>query len=426
MLAFCAALLAVTRLTYLNRSGGIRSDARTESEDQLPLSEPSPLPTDDTNALRARLSKAAALREEAAAHPSSVDLVIRASDAAYAARDILGALGLFRAAARIDPSAAAYDGAGRCAMELGQFGDALNFYRTVAQREPHNPIGYLGMARALVALGRRAEAHKILDTAATSVLPTDLKGRLLRVRDLEQRGELARAFEEAQYLRRMFPEDQKVQADVARLLIKLLRLTDAQAMLENRVERAPDDMAAQRMLASVLLNPMNPNPNPGRAEEMLLSILKNDSGDETVFQQLGELYLYQERYPQAAFIYLKLLNIAPASAPGRLQFARALARLKNPKYQRMAPVQRGIGESLLKRERIDDGLKTITSQRPSDAEARLALAKNYEVAGRNSRALPEFEAAWALSKPGTGIRSDAERFCARFGITLRENASFSK
>ncbi len=426
LLAVASVALVVSRLSRHGAATGSRELAQAVSEEDLPLTAPPPPPSDDTASLRNNLQKAADARAAAAVNPQDAAGMISAGAAAYSAGDRLGALSMFQQAQRNSPSDSALKGAARSAYELGLFTNALESYRGLTKSVPNDPQGYLGMAKALIALGRRTEAKQAIASASSAVDPSNVNGRLLVMHDMEERGEIASANEEATRLLQQFPDHSTVQSESTRMLVKLLKFTEAQAALENRLKKDPSDPGSRRMLASVLLNPLNPKPDRGRAEEILLALLQEDAGAQDTFHKLGELYLYNERYPQAAFIYMKLLAVAPGSSSGRLQFARAAGHLKNSEYVRMSREQQSIGQALLAQERSDERLGAQANQDPANAIARLGLARHYAATGRNERALPEFQAAWVHSKPESAARREAERFCSQFGVALTEPRGASR
>jgi tetratricopeptide (TPR) repeat protein len=395
-------------------------------EEALPIEAPPALPADDMGEFRARLGEAEKKHTEIAVKPPNAPEAMAAAGMAFAAHDFLAALDLFKISISLQPTFAAYDGVGRSALKLGLLTESLDAYRRIIALDPHNAAGYVGEAKALKALGRREESQKALETGAAAVPPGDLAGRLVLLGEFEQRVELPRALTEAQQLAKQFPQEPEALRALARILSKVQRISDAQSLLDKRLLEAPDDLDAKRQLGSVLLNRLNPHRDRDRAEELLMEVLKKDAGSRETFLALGELYTEEESYRKAAFITIKLLGIAPDMASARLLLARALSHLPDSNYRAIEADQRKIAEGLLARDRIDERLAFEKDARPMDAGVRLELARHFEKTGRFARALPEYEAAWALSPPGSVPRREPEQFCAKFGITLMESGKVGR
>src|SRR5205814_3592757 len=86
-------------------------------------------------------------------------------------------------------------------------------------------------------------------------------------------------------------------------------------------------------------------PRPGGA--YAASGTGSRSSNEQAFTQLGTIYQEQGRYKQAAYVYVRLLQLNPDSAAGRMQLSRAYAALGD---QRRAAEQREIGGRLQERD----------------------------------------------------------------------------
>ncbi len=392
-----------------------RPPARLRLGENVPLTAPPPMPTDDSAALHERLQPLEQMRASVRAHPEDVGAQVDFARKAAAVGDILSSDEAWRAALRHSPQAdpVAEEALGRCQLQLGLYTDALHTYQRLLERAPQEAAPYIGLSRAQSALGRNDAAMQTLERAARALSASDARGHLGIAAEFEQHGDLPRALAETQAAHASAPDNPDIAVSLAHLLYDLQRLPEAQRLLEPLVAAHPDNNRARRLLAAILNSPLNPHRDPAQAENQLLQALEQNARDPDALQRLGELYQEQGRYRQAAYIYTTLLQVTPDSAAGRLQLASTYARLGDA---RTGAQQREIARNLIARDREEERLITLRNQRPTDPRTHLTLARHYLRAGQLFKAFTELQSAYALSRGGPEARAELTALYARIGL----------
>ncbi len=413
-----AAVLACARIVFLSyrlltppRPERLRLDA------DVPLAPPPPLPAEDKAALREGLLRLQNRLAIARAQPNDPTVRFAIGYEALRAGDLLTAREELRAGLQLRPEtdSAIYDALGRCEIQLGLFKEAQDTYQKLLARAPGQAAGYIGLRRAQGLLGQREAATQTLERGARAVAPTDISGRLGIAGEFEMRDELPRALAEAQAARARAPDSAAATLTAAHLLFRLGRLSEARTLLEQMLAAHPDDPLVRRYLATVLDNPLLPQRDPALAEHYLLETLQRNHDDVEACQQLAQFYQDARRYRQAAYMFTWLLALVPDSASARLQLAQAYAHLGNPG---LSAEQRTIALRLLARNKEEARLRERHDHRPTDPQARLALARHYLDAGQFAKALVELQSAYCLAPRSPQVRRQLTNFYAQLGVPL--------
>ena len=314
---------------------------------------------------------------------------------ALQAGDPMGARAALKRALALEPhNARAWERLGNAQVRLGLFNDAATTWNTLIALDPQKPAGYIELSRTLTVLGRRAEAADILRRAQTAVPAADAAGQGALIQEYDRRGELAHALQLSRHLLDAAPRDEGAQFLLAMLLFKTQQLTEARRLLEHLLAAQHHQVQIRRYLAAILTNPLSAHQDARLAEHLLLEAANLDPTDGGPLLDLATLYADQGRSRPAAYVLIRLLGMAPASATARLQLAHAFHRLG---MESQAQVQDRIAQRLFARNREADALRTQIDHRPSDSKARLALGLHFMRWGEYGRALPELEAAVCLS-----------------------------
>lgn len=383
--------------------------------DNVPLSPPPPLPPDDRTVLQVRLQSLESARKVVQSDPHNVTAQMEFARRAAFAGDFLSARAALLHALKPKPQAnpEAEDALGHCLMELGLYTAALRTFQGLLRRFPENAALYINISRLQGILRQREDALRTLERGLKAVLRSDIGGRLALMSELEQYGDLRRTLAVAQVIHADAPDNPDTALAVARLLYKLLRLQEARLLLEKLVANYPDNNLARYYLASVIDSPLQPHRDRKFAEHILLETLQRHPEDLLAHERLGEMYMQQSRYRQAAYIFTRLLEITPDSASSRLQLANAYARLGDA---RMGAEQRAIAEKLLARDRAEARLITLRNQQPTNPQYRLALANHYIRFRQFGRAFAELQVAYALAPEVARIRHEWVQFYEKLGL----------
>ena len=157
-----------------------------------------------------------------------------------------------------------------------------------------------------------------------------------------------------------------------------------------------------------------PPRDPAAVEQTLLKAGQRNPQDTTSYTRLGAFYQEQGHYRQAAYVYTRLLALAPDSAVGRLQLAYAYAHLGQT---REGAEQERIARHLLARDKEEASLLTRRDAHPTDPAARLALARHYVRAGQFAKAQIEVESAYCLAPHAAPVRQEWNAFYTALGMS---------
>src|SRR5262249_34331564 len=160
-------------------------------------------------------------------------------------------------------------------------------------------------------LGAMRQSVATLDRAAHAAPAENIPDRLHIAYEYEQKGALERALAVEQAVRASAPDDPLALKVTAHLLFKLVRLAEARRLLEKLVAEHPEDSGAAIDLAAIVDNPLLPGRDRALAEHMLLQVLQREPTNAQAFTQLGTIYQEQGRYRQAAYVYVRLLQLTP-------------------------------------------------------------------------------------------------------------------
>jgi tetratricopeptide (TPR) repeat protein len=222
----------------------------------------------------------------------------------------------------------------------GDSRDAVERLRGAVAAERQNPMYQRGLAAALIAAGRTADAQSLLADRLQHD-PADAESSLMMARTLERQGETRQAI--AFYHRAIFGEwgeaERSRRVEARFELVNLLAAEHAQqdllAELLPLETEAPSDPATRKRIARLFLAAGS----PVRAIAIFRELVRADRHDADAYAGLGEALLQQGNYRLARPAFAAALNLRPGDREiaGRLDLcARALA---------LDPTQRGLGAS---------------------------------------------------------------------------------
>jgi len=220
----------------------------------------------------------------------------------------------------------------------GQMREALERLRSAVAAERQNSVYQRGLAMALLAAGRPADAQTVLAERLQHD-PTDAEASLMMARALAREGETRQAI--AFYHRAIFGEwgqaERAHRVDARFELVGLLAAEHAQEQLFAELlpleSEAPADPATRRRIAHLFLAAGSPS----RAAAIFRDLARQDHGDADSYAGLGEAELRQGNYRAARRALATGVKLRPEdeSISGRLGLVdRVLA---------IDPTQRGIG-----------------------------------------------------------------------------------
>ncbi|MGC8668166.1 MAG: tetratricopeptide repeat protein [Chthonomonadales bacterium] len=230
-------------------------------------------------------------------------------------------------------------------------------------------------------------------------------------------GELqfAAAFREAEAARAAAPRDANVLLSLATLYRKHHRLAEARSLAMQVVEMLPDAPEGHRVLAEALDDAFDPRRNWALAESHYLEALDRDPHDQKALEELGKLYLEEDRLRPALYCYTLLLRERPNDGQARLVIAQGYDRLGD---HRTAAIQRALGYRLAALGNEVGALIIAREQYPRDLQRRVRLADLLMREGRFREALVELQADYCLSSASREARALLERAFHRLAIPL--------
>lgn len=408
---------AVGFLTYRAASTlkSLHTPALLHLGDDVTLGTPPALPADDSATLGERLRHVSELQALAQSAPGDPAAWAKTAQAAMRSGDYLTARAAFQKVLHLNAAAPLdlCDALGQCQAQLGLRAEAQQTYLNLLSRFPHSAEAYIGLSRAQASFGQKVESLNTL-ARATQAMRT-IPDRLHIAHEYELRGDLAHALAEAQSVLKTTPDDPLAMVMTGHLLFQLVRLSEARQVLEKLITAHPEDNKARYTLAEILDNPMTLKRNRAMAEHILLDIVQHDPNDSRPYTKLGALYLEQGHSRQAAYIYIRLLELTPDSALARLQLSQAYNKLGDTKS---AQEQREIAQRLLARDREEAQLQAETGRQPADGLARLKLAQHYLKAGQFVNALPALQAAYCLAPGNQDVQKELKELYRTLPVPL--------
>jgi len=306
------------------------------------------------------------------------------------------------------------DEQGRCYLGLGLYKQALLLYGQLLSRQPQAAPVYVGLSRAQAHLGQTAEAIRTLNRGIRVVPADSVDDQVSLASILKSDHEYLPALAAAQAAYAHAPDDPQVALILADILSQLQRYPEERALLDTLLARQPGNAAVHAYLASLLENPLNPQRDLRQAEQQYQQALQDGATDAQIYAHLGALYKEQERYREAAAIFIRMLQINPDSTAGRLQLADAYLRMGD---RRQGQAQQEIAQRLVARDQAETHLLAQIDRSPSDPQARLALGRHYLDAGQYSHALPVLQAAYLLAPSSGQTRRMLALLYQKLGLT---------
>ena len=314
---------------------------------------------------------------------------------ARAAGDFITARTAYKAALRMSPRCdlKAYDELGDVALSLGLLDEALATYRNLEALAPAEAVGYIGESRTLLAMGKDAQGRDALRRGARHLAPANAPGHLGLSVLFDGELEFADAFREAEAARAAAPHDANVLLSLANLYREHHDLAKARRLAEEVVQMLPDAPEVHRILGEILDDPSDPHRDRAQAENQYLEALDRDPHDQKALEELGKLYLEEDRLRPALYMYTLLLAERPNDGKARLVIAQGYDRLGD---HRTAATQRALGYPLAAGANQETALIAAREQYPRDAQRRIRLANLLMQEGRYREALVELQAAHCL------------------------------
>lgn len=295
----------------------------------------------------------------------------------------------------------AYDELGEVDLALGLLREALATYRKLEAQAPSEAVGYIGESRTLLAMGRDAEGRLALERGSRHLAPGNVPGHLGLSVLFDGELQFSAAFREAELARAAAPRDPNVLLSLATLYRKHHRLAEARSLATQVVQMLPDAPEGHRVLAEALDDAADPHRDRALAESHYLEALDRDPHDQKALEELGKLYLEENRLRPALYVYTLLLRERPNDGQARLVIAQGYDRLGD---RRTAGAQRVLGYRLAALGNQETALIAAREQDPQDARRRIRLADLLMQEGRYREGLVELEAAFCLRPASPEVR----------------------
>ncbi len=232
-----------------------------------------------------------------ALQPVPYPTLMRIGAAAHAGGDLATAVGVYRRAAEVDPTAAApFVAAGNTLVEMGRSDEAIVAYNAALTRNSHDPDALRGLARANLMTGKPELAGQALAVAYQDT-PDDPKLlQLIGVAD-----DLVGQHEEAQARYRrgleLLPRDPALSLDLALSL----------ALIGNYPE------------AVGILRPLATAPTSSPRERLTLALIYGLQGDSKAAEKMARLDLDAAAVRQNLAYYESLRHLSPEARQRAIQ-----------------------------------------------------------------------------------------------------------
>jgi Flp pilus assembly protein TadD len=189
-------------------------------------------------------------------------------------------------------------------------------YRTMTEREPGNPVGFVGLAGSLTARGELAKASALLDSAAR-IDPASATLRVGRASIAARREAWADALAEADRAIAVDPEYRPAQVMRALALLRLARLEEAGRSLAALRAQSPSDPEAATVWGQYLVA-------RGRFAEAVpvlesaATLMPEDSG---LWDALGMASARTGRRDEARAAFARAVELQPGYLEGWIRLA---------------------------------------------------------------------------------------------------------
>ena len=291
----------------------------------------------------------------------------------------------------------------KAAAEQGRFDEALSRLDKVIAKEPGNPVLLFERAMVLIDSGRNDRAESEL-RALTAAHPDfydaqRVFGRVLLDRAGNDHAKLDEALTHLQAAYKANPDDLSTGVTVSQLLVATGRTADAERVLAQLVERAPDQRVINFNYAQVLTK-------LGRGDESKVYLERAVELDPTfgpAVLQLVDLYQKENEYTKAAAVLQPLIDQDPMNIELQRQQAFFYLRAGSPEKARTA-------------------FKALVTADPTDARSMFYLAESlsdleqYEEADKIYRKLleatpsdPDLLSSFGLSQIAQHKLDEAEK-----------------
>jgi tetratricopeptide (TPR) repeat protein len=309
---------------------------------------------------------------------------------------------------------------GRGQLFRGQFSAAVEAIRASLQRQPHKPLAYLDLARALQAEGRPQEALGVLERAGR-VDPGNLDVRLFRAKlllSLERVPAVVRELEAAAALDPKRANEPL--GNLGTVFFDSQQYDRAQPLLERAVQAEESDAHSQFYLGRTLARRSE---EPGQAEKAVHHLLRAaqlQPDYSRPWMEVASVLQRLDHLPEAAASLRRAIGGDPSSDAPYLRLAQLLQRQGRVAERRLILRRYAlVRDHDLRR----TGLEKETRDHPKDAERRYALGDLLLQEGRPEKALTELLAAAGLRPGWSDARNRLADACALLGYDdMREDA----
>ncbi|HEY3056531.1 MAG TPA: tetratricopeptide repeat protein [Thermoanaerobaculia bacterium] len=291
----------------------------------------------------------------------------------------------------------------KLAADEGRYDEALSRIDRVIEKEPSNPILLFERAMIFVDAGKpdraEAELRKLAEAHPDFYDAQRVLGRVLLDRAGNDRARLEEALTHLQAAFKANPDDLPTGVTVSQLLVASGRVAEAERVLAQLVERAPDQRVLNYNYAQVLTK-------LGRGDEskqyLERAVLLDPTFGPAVLQ-LVDIYQKESEWEKAAVVLQPLVEQDPMNAELQRQQAYFYLRAGSPEKARAA-------------------FKSLVEADPKDARSLFYLAESlsdleqYEEAEKIYRKLleqtpndPDLLASFGLSQIAQRKYDEAER-----------------
>src|SRR5581483_2300268 len=280
----------------------------------------------------------------------------------------------------------------KLAAEDGRYDEALSLLDRIIEKEKDNPVLLYERAMILIDASRpdraEAELRHVTEVKPDFYEAQRVLGRLLLDRSNGDRARVDEALKHLQAAFKLNGDDLATGVTISQLLVSLGRVADAERVLAQLLERAPDQRAINYNYAQVLTKLGRGD----QSQKYLERAVELDATFTPAVIQLIDIYQKQEAWQKAAELLAPLISDDPMNLD--LQRQQAYFYLRG-------------GES----EKARAAFKTLVASDPKDARSQFYLAEalsdleQNEEAEKIYRSLlekspddPEYLASFAMSQ----------------------------